>query len=405
MSKFRLLSAASIGVLFAFSMFSTSMANETGDLDGDAMLITTGDPEDPKFANAGDNLRTGVGSIFIEFHGIPVGGYICTATVIDDHHILTAAHCVREAGDTVRRVRLVLNAGLAAPMIIDAESFSVHPWYDLFSGNGYGAFSHGDLAVIRMPNPLPPEIERYNLYTTFDEAGKETRHYGHGVSGKGIKGATGTSDFFYARTGLNTYEQTLQPLLGDGIEDQLLHDFDSGGSKHNAMEWWFTSSFACHPENPNNPPQAQDGQCTTFKDGSYPDFTGFGKFEAGISPGDSGGPGFIDGMIAGVHSFGFTHFCAGVTNGTDFSCGLNSSYGEMSGDTSVAYHQGWINAAAGGLGMTTIPEIAAVAAAGSGTEMIAEMSANGKAFAANTFSRTLRAPITFEEVKEKFDLE
>ena len=32
--------------------------------------ITSGDPQDPKYANAGQNLRNGVGSIFIEFWGI-----------------------------------------------------------------------------------------------------------------------------------------------------------------------------------------------------------------------------------------------------------------------------------------------------------------------------------------------
>lgn len=101
------------------------------------------------------------------------------------------------------------------------------------------------------------------------------------------------------------------------------------------MAWWFSSAFLCAPDNADGPDQAQDGQCTTFKDGSFPDFKGFGKLEIGIAPGDSGGPGFIDGKIEGVHSFGFTHFCEGVTNGTDFTCGLDSSYGEMSGDTSA----------------------------------------------------------------------
>ncbi len=359
MRTLRHLAAAGVGILLGLSSFSSVLANETGDIDGDAMIITSGDPSNPAWANAGANLRNGVGSIFIEFDGIPVGGFLCTATVIDEWHVLTAAHCVRETGDTVRRLRLILTAGLPGPMILEAASFSVHPWYDFFNPF-YGAFAHGDLAVVKMADPLPPEIDHYDLYDGANEFGQETRHYGHGRSGTGNKGATGGADFFFARTGLNMYEQYLEPFFGDGIEDQLLSDFDSGGSKHNAMEWWFTSAFACHPDNPNNPGQAQDGQCTTFKDGSYPDFKGFGKLEIGISSGDSGGPGFIDGKIAGVHSFRFTHFCAGVTNGTDFTCGLDSSYGEMSGDTSVAYHQGWINDAVGGFGMTPIPEVAPV---------------------------------------------
>ena len=403
MKRYRQLAAASIGALLVLPFFTNAIAKEAGDLDGEALLVTSGDPSDPLYANAGENLRTGVGSIFIEFEGVPVGGFLCTASVIDDRHVLTSAHCVREAGDTVRRIRLVLTAGLDAPMIIDATGFASNPLYDFLSPF-FGAFAPGDVAIIEMPNPLPAEVERYALYRDNDEFGKETRHYGHGRSGKGNKGATGGSDFFYARTGLNMYEQTLEPFFGPGF-DQLLHDFDSGGSKHNAMEWWFTSAFACHPENTDNPPQAQDGQCTTFKDGSYPDFKGFGKLEVGVAPGDSGGPGFIDGKIAGVHSFGFTHNCAGVTNGTDFSCGLNSSYGEMSGDARVSTEAAWIDGVLEGMTpVTPIPEPIPASAAAASEEAV-ELSVLGKAFMGAAVVGRMRTPITFDEVKEQLDLD
>jgi hypothetical protein len=347
-----------LGVLCLVSGFllaTQAQAFEFAEPDADLNLITVDNPMDPKYANAGDNLRNGVGSIFVQFAGVAEGGFICTAAAIGPNHILTAAHCVRETDDTVSRIRFILSAGLPDALIIEASSFTVHPLYDFLSPF-LGAFAHGDIAVIELAESLPEGIETYELYRNSDEFGKEARHYGHGRSGKGNKGATGGADFFYARTGLNAYEQTLEPLLGTGIEDQLVHDFDSGGRKHNAMEWWFTSKFACHPDN-DNPAWAQDGQCTTFKDGSYPDFKGFGKAEVGIAPGDSGGPSFIDGKIAGVHSFGFTHFCSGVTNGTDFSCGLNSSYGEMSGDTRVSYHADFVDAAVlGFVAPTPIPE-------------------------------------------------
>ena len=190
----------------------------------------------------------------------------------------------------------------------------------------------------------------------------------------------------------------LQSAQALGSALLLPHDFDSGGRKHNAMAWWFSTAIQCGPDN-DTPPWAQDGQCTTFKDGNYPDFKGYGKYEIGIGPGDSGGPGFIDGKIAGVHSFGFTHFCEGVTNGTDFSCGLNSSFGEMSGDTRVSYYAGWIGDVVDGIEPVTpvgaAPETVDVAAAAAAAEKMAPL---GKLFLENTYSTNLRKRVKFSDI-------
>lgn len=384
-----ILSTALATSLFAFSNAS---AFEFADIEAEPNLITVGDPADPKYANAGDNLRNGVGSIFVQFPETGNGGFLCTASAISPTHILTAAHCVTAADWTVSRIRFILNAGLPAPMLLEASGFAVHPWYPIFLPF-YGAFAHGDMAVIELAEPLPEGIDIYELYRNSDEFNQEARHYGHGRSGKGNKGATGGANLFFARTGLNTYEQNLSPLLGDGIPDQLLSDFDSGGRKHNAMGWWFSSQVRCAPEN-DTPPHAQDGQCTTFKDGRYPDFKGFGKDEVGIASGDSGGPAFIDGKIAGVHSFGFTHRCSGVTNGTDFSCGLNSSYGEMSGDTRVSFHADFIDDVVSGVFSTTPVGAPAAMETTESAAMASEiLSPNGKYFIDGVKSATMQARI------------
>ena len=207
------------------------------------------------------------------------------------------------------------------------------------------------------------------------------------------------SSWTYARTGLNTYEQTLEPLFPRfGLEDQLLYDFDSGGSKHNAMAWWFSTAFKCGPDN-DTPPWAQDGQCTTFKDGNYPDFKGYRKLEVGIASGDSGGPGFIGDKIAGVHSFGFTHNCTGVTNGTDFTCGLDSSFGEMSGDTRVSYYAPWIDAVVDGLEPTVPVGATPCPDAISQPEAAEFLTLRGKSFIENVYSATMRA--TLKSVSQK----
>jgi len=405
--------AAGVGLLLGMSTFVPAMASEGDVLDNEALLITSGDPGDPLYANAGDNLRTGVGSIFIQFSTTAPGGFLCTASVIGDHHVLTAAHCLRHnkpdgSPDVVTRLVIILPSGVNYFIDTNAGagiSYAVNPLYDAFVGS-FGAFAPGDFAVLEVDQAFEADVERYELYRADDEFGQTTRHYGHGRSGTGNKGAVGGSDFFFARTGLNMYEQTLGAFFGPPFE-QLLHDYDSGGLKHNAMDWWFSPGI-CGPENPDNPPWAQDGQCTTFRAGLFPDFKGYGKLEVGIAPGDSGGPGFIDGKIAGVHSFGFTHFCTGITNGTDFSCGLDSSYGEMSGDARVSAHVDWIDGVvAGDIPTTPVPEPlpAAAAATAEAAALGFEAPAIAKSFMANTFSRNLTEIVTLEQVKAQLGVE
>ena len=77
-----------------------------------------------------------------------------------------------------------------------------------------------------------------------------------------------------------------------------------------------------------------------------------GDIEALIDNGDSGGPGLIDGKVAGVHSFGktlFTSDCNHYINEPDLLCDPedNSSFGDISGDTNVAAYYDWIRGAAG----------------------------------------------------------
>ena len=65
---------------------------------------------------------------------------------------------------------------------------------------------------------------------------------------------------------------------------------------------------------------------------------GRGAREVGIAGGDSGGPGFVNGKLASINSYGLTF---GPAWG-DYGGGLNSGWGEFSGYVPVYIHEDWI---------------------------------------------------------------
>jgi len=122
---------------------------------------------------------------------------------------------------------------------------------------------------------------------------------------------------------------------------------------------------------------------------------GFGPDEVGVAFGDSGGPAFIQDQIAGVHSFGITHFCEGVTNGTDFTCGLDSSYGEMSGDTRVSFWAPWVDAVLAGLvePMPIPGPLAPVSNAAAAAQDVPALGTRASLLLDNVFAATMRLPV------------
>lgn len=327
-------------------------------------LITTGDPFDPAFGNIPGNpeYRNGIGLIFIQFASTGGGGFLCTASAISPTHLLTAGHCMRNVDDdgltdTVTRLFffLPLESGL---QIYEGTGFSVNPLFDALEPL-VGAFAPGDVAVIELDMPLDPTVEIYELYRDGGELRMETQHYGHGLNGVGDEGATDGSNPLYGRTGKNQYDGTFDPLIGIGFFQQLIHDFDNGKAKNDAAPWWYSPKFLCNRD--ESKCNVARGQASEYRQ------KGFGDLEVGIAPGDSGGPGFIDGKIAGVHSFGFTYFCGGLTgNVPDVTCGLDSSYGEMAGDARVSANADWIDAQVSGGVSTPIPEPVPASAAATG---------------------------------------
>jgi hypothetical protein len=65
---------------------------------------------------------------------------------------------------------------------------------------------------------------------------------------------------------------------------------------------------------------------------------GVGPREVGIAGGDSGGPGFVNGKLASINSYGLTF----GANFGDFDGIFNAGWGELSGYVPVYIHKDWI---------------------------------------------------------------
>jgi secreted trypsin-like serine protease len=280
-------------------------------------IVTASNPFDPMyFAPPGGRLDGVAGLLIYQ----QAGTFLCSGSLVANNHVVTAAHCITDLTGAVQfdSVQAFFfppdNGGL--PEIHSVEFARVAPGY---TGE---VVDENDIAVMRLKTVPSSRVTRYDFYS-----GTPTSNVfevsGFGASGRGSTGFTfldGTR-----RVGRNRYDFSFADALWGGFwngffgtagVDVLLADFDSPNPIHNA---------SCAIE------------FAILGTGNFCDL-GLGEWEAGLGPGDSGGPNFVNGQLAGVSSF-LLSFGPSFGDSDPF---LNGSFGELSGYTRIDRHLDWI---------------------------------------------------------------
>jgi len=221
-------------------------------------------------------------------------------------HILTAGHVVFDfIGSPIpaQNILVQFETENGFEMYQVTQNY-VHPSY---TGN---YTSEVDLAVLTLERLAPEKAERYDLYRGSDELGTVVNLVGYGSSGTGWTGnvlGPGTR-----RSGYNRFEALGTIFDSTYNPNTLVWDFDSGLPQNDAFGYY----FGMHN-------------------------LGLGAaLESSIAGGDSGGPSFIDGRIAGVHSYGGPMF---PNSPVDAVLGVNGSFGEFAVDVRVSAYTDWID--------------------------------------------------------------
>jgi trypsin len=194
-------------------MADTAFSPAGADDDFHAVIVAgdpNGSPPDSPANRVDPNLATspfaGVGSLQINAKR---GTYICTATAIDDTHVLTAGHCIdlnsdgrSNTKDGIQSIQFHLNLDLdnSTDLTVPAVAWTPHPDFTGFNRPSI----NDDLAVITLGASLPTEVPRYALSATPMTA-NATHLYlvGYGRSGDGVSGYTTNASWTIKRHGEN----------------------------------------------------------------------------------------------------------------------------------------------------------------------------------------------------------
>ncbi len=303
--------------------------------------IGGGDPIYKPSAN-----KSGTVALIMEY---PDGSaFICSGSVLaDGRSIATAAHCVSDGAGTANPVKTTVHFYNGDPdqravgvgntsETRQVTAYFVHPEY---TGE---VIDQNDIAILRINAEAPASAQRYDLYTPGANGltGTQFNVAGYGARST-VGGASGNTPPAGARTGFlregdNRYDYAWGNPLFEGFFTDIFAGENFFGTAD--IEFSYVSDF-------DNGTLAQDQArriANALGLGPIGDLNfndqGLGAREVGIAGGDSGGPGFVDGKLASINSYGLTF---GVNFG-DFGGGLNAGWGEFSGYVPVYIHTDFI---------------------------------------------------------------
>lgn len=257
--------------------------------------------------------RAGVGAGFDGVVRIACGGHYGTGVLLyGGHAVLTSAHLFANGTAADTSVFFETRAG---SQTVTVSQVATLPSYDAAQDNN-------DLALVWLSGSAPVAAQRYELYRSSDEIGQTLTLVGYGEPGTGATGVLtnygGNPLRLKASNQFDADAATLKTWLGAQMNwtptpgTQLIADFDNGSAAQDALGRLM-----------NRPG------------------TGLGQNEGLISPGDSGGPAFINAQVAGIASY-----TARLSNGStapDMDGLNNSSFGEIAAWQRVSYYQQWID--------------------------------------------------------------